>query len=57
MDWFIIVQIVSVFLILLLLYLVFRLYVGLDAQKNEVTKLVREIAIREAKTKESKKKK
>ena len=57
MDWFIIVQIVIVFLILVLFYLIFRLYVALDGQKNELTKLVREIAIREAKTKESKKKK
>ncbi len=57
MDWFIIVQIVSAFLILLLFYIVFRLYVSLDGQKNELTKLVREIAIREAKSKDSKKKK
>lgn len=43
--------------ILLLFYLVFRVYVSLDAQKNDITKLVREIAIREAKIKELKKKK
>ncbi len=43
--------------ILLLFYLIFRMYVGLDTQKNEITKLVREIAIRDAKIKESKKKK
>jgi len=43
--------------ILLLFYLVFRVYVSLDAQKNEITKLVREISIRDVKIKDSKKKK
>lgn len=43
--------------ILLLFYLIFKIYVGLDTQKNEITKLVREISIRDVKIKEIKKKK
>jgi small membrane protein len=37
--------------IILLFYLTFRLYVKIDAQSKETTKLVREIAIRDAKKK------
>jgi hypothetical protein len=37
--------------IVLLLYLMFRLYVHVDLQSREITKLVREIAIRDAKKK------
>jgi len=37
--------------IVLLFYLMFRLYVGLDNQNKQITKLVREIAIRDAKKK------
>lgn len=41
--------------IILLFYLMFRLYVKVDSQNREVTKLVREIAIRDAKNSEVKK--
>jgi small membrane protein len=37
--------------IILLFYLIFRIYVNLDNQKNEITKLVRELSIRDAKIK------
>jgi hypothetical protein len=37
--------------ITLLFYLMFRLYVKIDTQSKELTKLVREIAIKEAKKK------
>ncbi|MGV8171587.1 MAG: DUF2304 domain-containing protein [Candidatus Woesearchaeota archaeon] len=37
--------------IVLLFYLMFRLYVHFDSQSREITKLVREIAIRDAKKK------
>jgi hypothetical protein len=37
--------------VILLFYLMFRLYVKMDAQARETTKLVREIAIRNAKKK------
>ena len=37
--------------IILLFYLTFRVYVKIDAQNKEVTKLVREIAIRDARKK------
>jgi len=37
--------------IVLLFYLMFRLYVKIDAQTRETTKLVREIAIKDAKKK------
>jgi small membrane protein len=37
--------------VILLFYLMFRLYVKIDSQNQEVTKLVREIAIRDAKKK------
>jgi small membrane protein len=40
--------------IILLFYLVFRLYVKTDNQDREITKLVREIAIRDAKKKKKK---
>ena len=41
--------------IILLFYLLFRLYVKVDSQAQEITKLVREIAIRDAKQKIKKK--
>jgi hypothetical protein len=37
--------------IILLFYLMFRLYVGLDNQNKEITKLVREISIKDVKKK------
>ncbi len=37
--------------IIVLFYLMFRLYVKVDSQSHEVTKLVREIAIKDAKSK------
>jgi hypothetical protein len=42
--------------IILLFYLMFRLYVKIDSQSREVTKLVREIAINNARVKDIKKK-
>lgn len=41
--------------IVLLFYLMFRLYVKVDSQSIEITKLVREIAIKDAKLKDTKK--
>lgn len=41
--------------IILLFYLMFRLYVKVDAHNREITKLVREIAIKDVKVKEIKK--
>jgi small membrane protein len=40
--------------VILLFYLMFRLYVKMDIQSKELTKLVREIAIKNAKKKEKK---
>ena len=37
--------------IILLFYLLFRVYVRIDVQNKEITKLVREVAIRDAKKK------
>ena len=37
--------------VILLFYLMFRLYVKIDSQNKELTKLVRELAIRDAKKK------
>jgi small membrane protein len=39
----------------LLFYLVFRMYVKIDEQDQEITKLVRELAMKEASKKESRK--
>ena len=41
--------------ILLLFYLIFRLYVKIEDQNQQMTKLIRELSIRDAKKKKSKK--